>query len=114
MATTYKVLGQVIPAATTETSLYVPTSGSSAIVSSLVICNQGATAATYRIAVANSTSTSTGAVAATKEWIVYGATVNASDSITLTLGITMSSAFSLRVYSSSANTSFSAFGSEIS
>jgi hypothetical protein len=108
------MLGQVNPAATTETSLYVPTTAAAAVVSSIVVCNQASTAATYRIAVAASTSTSTGALAAAKEWIVYGATVAGNDSTILTVGITMTaSASSLRVYASSANLSFSAFGSEI-
>jgi hypothetical protein len=77
MATTYKILGQVNPAATTETSLYVPGAGASTVVSSIVICNQAASSATYRIAVTSSTSTSTAALS--KEWIVYGATLAAAD-----------------------------------
>lgn len=108
MATTYKVLGQINPAATTETTLY--TAGAAAVVSSLVICNQTATAATYRIAVRPSADTSTAA----KHWIVYGATVAASDSSILTIGATLATSDKLQVYASSANLSFTAFGSEIS
>ena len=112
MATTYKILGQVIPAATTETQLYQP-SGAAAVVSTIVICNQASAAATYRIAVTTATSASTGAVAGTKDWIVYGATVAASDSTALTLGITLASTNQIRVYSSTATLSFNAFGSEV-
>jgi len=50
---------------------------------------------------------------AAKHWIVYGATVGASDSILLTLGLTLAAGDLVRVYASSANMSFSAFGSEI-
>ena len=112
MATSYKVLNQANPAATTETQLYVVPSATSAVVSSLVICNQTASAATYRIAVV----TSGGSVspAAAKSWIVYGATVAASDASILTVGLTLATGDQIRVYASTANLSFSAFGSEIS
>ena len=108
MATTYKVLGQINPAATTETTLY--TAANPAVISSLVICNQTATAATYRIAVRPSADTATAA----KHWIVYGATVAASDSSILTVGLTLAASDKVQVYASSANLSFSAYGSEIS
>ena len=109
MATTYKVLGQQNPSATTETTLYTVPSSTSTVVSSLSICNQTATAATYRIAIRPSADTSTAA----KHWIVYGATVAASDSTILTLGVTLATGDKIQVYASTANLSFSAFGSEI-
>jgi hypothetical protein len=109
MATTYKVLGQQNPSATTETTLYTVPSSTSTVVSSLSICNQTATAATYRIAVRPSADTSTAA----KHWVVYGATVAASDSTILTLGVTLATGDKVQVYASTANLSFSAFGSEI-
>ena len=108
MATTYKVLGQSNPAATTETTLY--TAGAAAVVSSITICNQTATAATYRIAIRPSADGTTAA----KHWIVYGATVGASDAVVLTCGFTLATSDKVQVYASSANLSFSAFGSEIS
>ena len=110
MATAYKVLGQLNPSATTETSLYKP-SGVAAVVSTLTVCNQnGSTSQTYRIAVRKTGEGSTAA----KNYIVYGATVAALDTITLTLGITLEDGADIRVYASSADISFSAFGSEIS
>jgi hypothetical protein len=108
MATTYKVLAQNNPSATTETTLY--TASAAAVVSTIAVCNQSGSSATYRIAVRPSADSTTAA----KHWIVYGATVAASDSIMLTLGITMATGDKIQVYSSNANTSFSAFGSEIS
>lgn len=108
MATTYKILGQSNPSATTETTLY--TAAAPAVVSSIVICNQTANAATYRIATRPSGDGSTTA----KHWIVYGATVGASDSTALTLGLTLATGDLIRVYASTATLSFSAFGSEIS
>jgi hypothetical protein len=109
MASVYKVLGQSNPAATTETTAYTVTAGYSAVVSTIMVCNQSATAATYRIAVRPSADGSTAA----KHWIVYGATVAGSDSTALTIGVTMAAGDKIQVYASTANLSFSVFGSEI-
>jgi glucose-6-phosphate dehydrogenase assembly protein OpcA len=109
MATTYKVLGQVNPAATTATNLYTVPASTSTVVSTIAIANQAGTSATYRIAVRPA-----GETLAAKHYIVYGATVAASDSILLTLGITLATTDIITVYASSATTSFSIFGSEIS
>ena len=108
MATTYKVLGQSNPAATTNTNLYTVPSATQTIVSSITICNQTASAATYRIAVRPA-----GAAVAAQHWIVYGATVAASDTTILTVGLTLGATDIITVYASSANLSFSAYGSEI-
>ena len=109
MATVYKVLAQSNPAATTETTLYTVTTGYSGIVSTISVCNQASSAATYRIAIRPAADVTTAA----KHWIVYGATVPASDSVMLTVGITMAAGDKIQVYASSANLSFSAFGSEV-
>jgi len=109
MATTYKVLAQSNPSATTETTLYTVPSATSTVVSTLAIANQAGTAGTYRIAVRPSGQGSTTA----PNWIVYGATVAANDSILLTLGLTLATGDKIQIYASSANMSFSAFGSEI-
>ena len=109
MATTYKVLGQSNPSATTNTTLYTVPSATSAVVSSIMICNQTASAATYRIAVRPA-----GASVASQHWIVYGATVAASDTTILTVGLTLATTDVITVYASTANLSFSAYGSEIS
>lgn len=109
MATTYKVLGQSNPSATTLTTLYTVPSLTSSVVSTITVCNQAATAATYRIAVSPA-----GAAVAAQHYIVYGSTVAANDSTILTLGMTLATTDVVRVYSSSATTSFVLFGSEIS
>ena len=109
MATAYKTLGQLNPSATTLTTLYTVPAATSAVVSTITVCNQTATAATYRIAVRPA-----GASIANQHYIVYGATVAASDTTALTLGITLAATDVISVYASTANLSFSAFGSEIS
>ena len=108
MATTYKVLGQVNPSATSATTLYTAPSATSAVVSTIVICNQTATAATFRIAVRPA-----GAALAAQHYVAYDVTVGASDSTALTLGITLATTDVITVYASTATLSFAAFGSEV-
>jgi hypothetical protein len=108
--TAYKVLAQAAPSATTESTLYTVPAGTSAVVSTISIANQAGTAGTYRIVVRPAADAST----TQKHYIVYGATVGASDSIMLTLGLTLAAGDLVRVFASSANMSFSAFGSELS
>jgi hypothetical protein len=109
MPTIYKVLGQSAPAATTLTTLYTVPSATDAVVSTIAVCNQAGTSATYRIAVRPA-----GATVANQHYIVYGATVPANDSVLLTLGLTLDTTDVISVFASSATMSFSAFGSEIS
>lgn len=109
MPTTYKVLGQVAPSATTATTLDTVPSATQAVVSTIVVCNRAATAATYRIAIRPG-----GATLANEHYIAYDSTVGANDSTMLTIGITLGAADVITVYASTANLSFSAFGSEIS
>ncbi len=108
MPTTYKVLGQVNPAATTNTTLYTVPAATQAVVSTISVCNQAGTAATFRIAVRPA-----GAALSAEDYIVYGATVPASDSTFITAGLTLGATDVVTVYASSANLSFNAFGSEI-
>jgi len=103
----YKVLGQSNPAATTATTLYTVPAASSAVVSTISVCNQAGTAATFRIAVRPA-----GATLAAQHYIVYGATVPASDSTWLTGGITLAATDVVTIYASSATLSFNIYGSE--
>lgn len=109
MATTYKVLAQSAPSATTETTLYTVPGATSAVVSTIVVANRTAAPATYRIAVCPA-----GVSTANQHYIAYDVTVGASDSTTLTLGITLAATDVIKVYASTANLSFNVFGSEIS
>lgn len=108
MATAYKVLGQVAPSATTATTLYTVPAATEAVISTLVVANRAATAATYRIAIRPDAAT-----LANEHYIAYDVTVGASDSTTITLGITLNAADVITVYASTADLSFNAFGSEI-
>lgn len=109
MALTYKILGQSNPAANTNTDLYTVPSATSTVCSTLVICNQAATGATFRIAVRPA-----GAAISTAQYIAYDSSINANDSITLTIGLTLASTDVVTVRANSASVSFNLFGSEIS
>ena len=108
MPTTYKVLGQSSPAATTATTLYTCPASTQTVISSIVICNRATTAAQVRIAVRPNAAT-----LANEHYLTYDLPIEANDTIALTLGITIDASDVVTVYSSSANTSFNAFGSEI-
>lgn len=109
MPTTYKVLGQSNPAATTLTTLYTVPSATNAVISSITVANLAATSATFRIAVRVA-----GASIANSQYIAYDITLGASDTTVLTMGVTMNATDVLSVYASTTTVTFSAFGSEIS
>lgn len=108
MPSAYKSLGQSNPSATTATTLYTVPSATSAVASTLVVCNQGAASATYRIAVRPA-----GATLAAQHYVVYDSSLTANDSAFLTLGLTLAATDVVTVYASSASLSFSLYGSEI-
>ena len=109
MATTYKVLGQSNPSATTATTLYTVPASTSTVVSTISVANLTGTAATFRIAIRPS-----GATLANQHYLAYDVTVAASDTTVMTLGITLATTDVITIYASTANLAFSAFGSELS
>jgi glucose-6-phosphate dehydrogenase assembly protein OpcA len=108
MATTYKVLGQSAPSATTDTTLYTVPAATQAVVSTIVIANRAATNDIFRIAIRVA-----GASIANEDYVAYNVVVGAADSTALTLGITLATTDIITIYASSANMSFNAFGSEL-
>jgi glucose-6-phosphate dehydrogenase assembly protein OpcA len=109
MPTTYKVLGQSAPAATTATALYTVPSATEAVVSTIAVANHAATGATYRIAIRPA-----GATLADEHYIAYDAAITANNSTFITIGVTLAATDVITVYASTADLSFNAFGSEIS
>lgn len=107
MATAYKVLGQVNPAATTLTTLYTVPSATSSVGSTLSICNQGATTV-VRVAVRPA-----GAAIDPKHYIVYDSPVAGNDTLFLTIGVALETTDVVSVYAGTANVSFNLYGSEI-
>jgi hypothetical protein len=109
MATIYKILGQSAPAATTEVDLYTVPAATDAVVSTVTVCNRGTASGTYRVYVSPA-----GAATANANYLVYDATLAAKAVIALTLGITLDATDELRIYASTADFSFNAFGTELS
>jgi hypothetical protein len=109
MPTTYKVLGQSAPAATTATSLYTVPAATQAIISTINVVNTHAsTTDVIRIAIRPD-----GATLANEHYIVYGLSLSAGSTFTYTGGITIDATDVVTVYSTNGTSSFTAFGSEI-
>lgn len=108
MPTTYKRLGAIQSAGVIGTADTLYTAGSGVIVSSIVVCNTAASAATFRLAVSTTTSF------VTAGYLVFGTTVPANETIFLNVAVTLDATNKYLLCSASANTvSFSAFGAEI-
>lgn len=108
MATTYKVLGQINPAAATLSTLYPVPAATQAVSSTLTICNQGVSTS-VRVAVRPA-----GATIDPKHYIAYDVPLNQYDMISLTIGATLAATDVVSVYAGTATVSFNLFGSEIS
>jgi hypothetical protein len=102
-----KVLGQSNPSAAAATTLYTVPAAKTAVISTLVVANLSATAATYRIAVRPG-----GATLANSQYIAYDVALSGNDSTALTIGITLAATDVVTVYASTANVTFTAFGDE--
>jgi hypothetical protein len=109
MATTYKVLAQSKPSATTLTDAYTVPASTSAIVSTISVCNQSATATSFRVSVAVA-----GLADTAKQYIHYDVAIPGNDTYVATLGITLAATDVVRVYNTLATLSFNVYGVEIS
>jgi hypothetical protein len=107
MATSYKVLGQSNPSAASDSTLYTVPAATETVVSTITVANLG-TSGTFRIAIRPA-----GASIANQHYIAYEAALNANDSITWTIGITLTATDVITVRASNTSFAFSAFGSEI-
>lgn len=109
MATNYKVLAQVNPSATTETTAYTVPASTQTVISTITVANLSGSGVTYRIAVRPN-----GETLANKHYIAYNVVLAANDTTALTIGITLDADDVVTVYGSTADLSFNIFGSEIS
>lgn len=108
MATTYKVLGQAAPGATTATDVYTVPATTEAVISTIVIANRAGTAGTFRISVRPN-----GASQVNEHYVAFDVPIGPNDSTTLTLGLTLDAGDVITVYGSSASLSWNVFGTEI-
>ena len=108
MASSYKILGQLAPTAQSLSNLYIVPASTSAVASTLVICNTGTSATTARVACRPA-----GGAIAIQHYIIYDVLIPAGDSTFLTLGISLAETDVVSVYANVATLSFSLFGSEV-
>lgn len=107
-----KILGQSNPSATTVTTLYTVPSAKEAVISTISVANLTATAATFRLILQPSADVS--ATILNKQYLAYDITLGASDSTVITIGLTLATGDVIKVYGSTANIAFQAFGDEAS
>jgi hypothetical protein len=108
MATSYKVLGQSAPAASTLTTVYTVPSLTETVISTISVCNLGSGPTTYRIAIRPDAES-----IEDKHYIAYDASIAPQDTTTLTMGITLNAADVITVSSDNGKVAFNLFGSEI-
>ncbi len=111
MATDYKNSQvQGTAAVGTYATLYGPVPAStSAIVSTIAICNTAGAQATFRIGIMGSAGTPAAA-----NWLSYDTVVAANDTTTITAGLTLTAGQYIRVSSSANTVTFSAYYAEVS
>ncbi len=107
MANAIKVLWQSKPSAATLTSLSAVAASTSVTVSSLVVCNQSATATAFRISVAIA-----GAADTPAQYLYYDVPIAGNDTFIATIGLTLATTDLIRVYNTLATCSFNFFGVE--
>ena len=107
MANTYKVLGQSSPAATTLTSLYTVPASTSAVASTLTVCNFGVST-TVRVAVRPAGASLTGS-----HYILYDTSINSNDTLFFTVGLSLATTDVVSVYAGATGIAFNLYGTEI-
>jgi hypothetical protein len=109
MTETLKVLGQSVPTATTLTTLYTVPAATSAVISSIVVCNQNSsTTIRFRVSIAIG-----GAADATSQYLYYDLPLLNNDTFIATVGISLAATDVVRIQSDTANVSFNLLGVEV-
>jgi hypothetical protein len=109
MSSKYKILGQVAPAATTDTDVYTVPATTEAVISNINVANRASTAGSFRVAVRPD-----GDTLADKHYIAFDTPIQANDTIPIAVGVTLDAADVITVYCSSSSMSVNVFGTEIS
>ena len=114
MPTTYKILGQTLPTANLLSNVYVVPTSTSAIVSTITICNQSSANANVDIMIRPINET-----LANKHYLVKGVTIPRADTMILSPGVTLNASVIVAVNNAvasgetAANVSFNVFGIEL-
>lgn len=107
MAVELKILGQSKPSAATLTDMYTVPALTSAVCSSIVICNQSGTPTLFRVSVAIA-----GAADTPAQYLYYDAPIGSYGTFIATIGITLGAGDVVRVYNNLATCSFNLFGQQ--
>jgi hypothetical protein len=109
MAISYKVLGQINPAANTLATLYTVPFATNTVISTVTVCNQSNSMGAFSIAVRPA-----GAAIVNQHYINFNTPVPGNDTVALVLGMTLAATDVLSCNANTNTVSFNAFGSEIS
>lgn len=104
---TRKVLAQVVPAGLTLTDGYTVPATASAVVSSIIVCNQLASATTFRVSVAVA-----GAADVAKQYLYYDVPLLANVTFAAILGVTLGPSDVVRCFAANGACAFTLFGAE--
>jgi len=107
MTETIKALGQSLPSANILTTVYTAPAGTSTVISTLTVCNQGAVPGTFRLSLAIA-----GASDSSSQYLYYDQTIPAKQTFVITLGLTMSATDALRFASNNGQMSINVSGVE--
>ena len=105
---TLKILGQSKPSAASLTDIYTVPALTSTTISSIVVCNQSATATAFRISVAIAGAANTAA-----QYLYYDVAIGGNQTFVATIGVTLATTDKVRVYNTRATLSFNLFGIEV-
>ena len=108
MAETIKILGIYSPTIDTYSTLYTVPAATSAVISSLVVCNTNNFEAQVRVHTIPSGSSYDRSNA-----LYYDFPIPANDTLAATLGITMATGDFVGIYSNQSNVNFFVFGTEM-
>jgi len=114
MPTTYKILGQTLPTANLLSNVYVVPTSTSAIISTITICNQSSANANVDIMIRPINET-----LANKHYLIKGVTIPRADTMILSPGVTLNASVIVAVNNAvasgetAANVSFNVFGVEL-
>jgi len=106
---TIKTLGQLAPGAATLSTIYTVPASTSAVVSSITVCNRSATATSFRVAVRPA-----GGAISNEMYIYYDVTIAGNDTFIATIGVTLATTDKIDVYATLATLSFQVYGQEVS
>ena len=114
MPTAYKILGQTLPTANLLSNVYVVPTSTSAIISTIAVCNQSSANANVDIMIRPINET-----LANKHYLIKGVTIPRADTMILSPGVTLNASVIVAVNNAvasgetAANVSFNVFGVEL-